>query len=146
MVKGHFSIFYKGLFFVKPVIYILQNALTQTPSSSENKGQLAGNLVQFPALYGSSFVRFLAFRLHFAPFCLSIWSPTRIFFNSKYPLLAPKTLLFNGYYAPFCYVFHGHKRFCLYKCCGCLCFSPCILHHFTLRLAPKRTPFSTKMH
>ena len=24
------------------------------------------------------------------------------FFNSKYPLLAPKTLLFNGNYAPFC--------------------------------------------
>jgi len=23
---------------------------------------------------------------------------------------------------------------------------PCILHHFTLRLAPKRTAFSTKMH
>ena len=24
--------------------------------------------------------------------------------------------------------------------------SPCVLHHFTLRFAPKRTPFSTKTH
>ena len=48
------------------------------------------------------------------------------FFNSKYPLLAPKTLLFNGYFAYFSHIFNDSKRFYLYHCSVSLCFLSCI--------------------
>jgi len=65
------------------------------------------------------------------------------FFNSNYPLLAPKIPLFNGYFALFSHVFHASKEFCLYHCNVFLCFSTCILLHFALHLAPKHLAFCT---
>ena len=52
-------------------------------------------------------VYFYAYYLHFAPFCLSILVAGSYFFNPNLPLLVPKTLLFNGYFALFSHVFHG---------------------------------------
>ena len=104
---------------------------------------------------------FLAYYLHFAPFCLSSLVANSLFFMPKYPLLAPKPPLFNGCFDPFSHVFHRSKGFCLYNCCGFLCFfvlhltafwaafitkTPCIKHQNGLRLASKRTPFSPKTH
>ena len=66
-----------------------------------------------------------------------------LFSTPKYPLLAPKIPLFNGCFALFSHVFHGTKRVCLYHFSGYLCFLSCILLHFALHLAPKRTAFST---
>jgi len=73
-----------------------------------------------------------------------VWLPTRIFATPNYPLLAPKTPPFNGYFALLAMFFMAPKGFVYTICSGYLCFSPCILHHFTLHFAPKRTPFSTK--
>ncbi len=42
--------------------------------------------------------------------------------------------------------FIAPKGFVYTICSGFLCFSSRILHHFTLHLAPKRTPFCTKTH
>ena len=42
--------------------------------------------------------------------------------------------------------FIARKGFVYTICGGYLCFSPRILHHFTLHLAPKRTAFSIKTH
>ena len=42
--------------------------------------------------------------------------------------------------------FHGSRRFYLYYYGGYLCFLHCILQHFTLRFAAKRTAFSGKLH
>jgi len=80
---------------------------------------------------------------------------------SKYALLAPKNLHFNGYLALFNHVFHVPKGVCLYHfnvflCLialhlapFCLAFStktPSILHQNALHLAPKRIAFSGKTH
>ena len=89
---------------------------------------------------------FSAYNLHLAPFCLSISLPTRIFFKPNYSLLAPKTMLFNGHFALFSHVCHGAKRFCLYNCCGCLCFSSRILQQIAPHLAAFYLAFSTKTH
>ena len=43
-----------------------------------------------------------------------------------YLLLAPKNLLFDGYFALISHVVHGSKRFCLYHCGVFLCFLSCI--------------------
>ena len=100
----------------------------------------------FSALPDSFSVRFLAYYLHFAPFCLSILVANSYFSTPKYPLFIPKILLFNDYFALSGHVFHGSKRGCLYNYCECLCFSPCVWQHFTLHLAPFYLAFSTKTH
>jgi len=82
--------------------------------------------------------------LHFAPLCLSSLVANSLFLTPNYPHLAPKNLLFNGHFALCGHVFSGFKRFYLYQSGGYLCFSPRFLHHFSLRLAPKRIAFSTK--
>ena len=51
--------------------------------------------------------------------------------------------LFNGYFALFGHVFHGSKRFCLYNCSGCLCFSFRIKQHLVPRFAPFYPAFSS---
>jgi len=81
------------------------------------------------------------------------WLPTRIFSTPNYPLLAPKTH-FLAVILPFLamcfmvrrgfvytlsvdiYAFHAALSTILH----------CVLHPFTLHLAPKCTAFSTKMH
>ena len=102
--------------------------------------------MQKPVLYVSYFVQFRVLRLHFAPFCLSIWLPVRSFFSPNQLLFAPKIPRINGYFALFSHIFNDSKRFYLYHCSVSLCFLSCIQRHFALRLASKRTPFSTKMH
>ena len=89
---------------------------------------------------------FLRKNLHFAPFCLSSLVANSCFSNSNFPLLAPKTLLFNRHFALLSHSFHGSKGFYLYHSSGYLCFSACVQRHFSLRFAPKRTPFSIKTH
>jgi len=72
-----------------------------------------------------------------------------LFITPNYPLFAPKKPLFNGYFAHFSHVFHGSKGFVYTIAVDIYAFrlafsikTHCILHHFTLRLAPKRTAFS----
>ena len=98
----------------------------------------------FPTFHLFRFVYFQENSLHFAPFCLSSLVGSSLFSTPNYPLLAPKNPLFNDYFAPLSHVFHGSKRFCIYHFSVYLCSSPRIKRHFALRLASKRTPFSTK--
>ena len=49
--------------------------------------------------------------LRFAPFCLSSLVANSLFFTSNFALLAPKTPLFNGYFALFGHVFMALKGF-----------------------------------
>ena len=83
--------------------------------------------------------------LRFAPFCLSSLLANSLFFKPNYALLAPKTPLFNSYFAFLNHAFHGSTWFCLYNCSGYLCFSPCISPHLALRLAAKYLAFCTKI-
>jgi len=53
-----------------------------------------------------AFSPFLRKHLHFAPFCISILVANSYFLSSNYALFAPKTLLFDGHFAPFSHVFH----------------------------------------
>ena len=69
-----------------------------------------------------------------------------VFHSPNNALLAPKTLLFNVYFALFSHVFYGSEWFCLYNCGEYLCLSTRIQQHFALRLAPKQLAFSTKTH
>ena len=87
-------------------------------------------------------------------FTFLVWLPTRIFSNPityfspppKTPLFRPKTPLVSSYFALFGPVFRGSKRFYLYNCCVFLCLLSLIQQHFAMRLAAKRTAFSTKTH
>ena len=79
-------------------------------------------------------------------FTFLVWLPTRIFFNSKNLLFAPKNPLFSGYFATFEPCFNGSRRFCLYHFSVFLCFSSCIQQHFALHLAPFYLVFSIKTH
>ena len=49
--------------------------------------------------------------LHFAPFCLSSLLANSLFLKPNYALLAPKTPLFNGYFALSSHVFMVIKGF-----------------------------------
>ena len=86
-------------------------------------------------------------------FAFLVWLPARIFKSPITRFLPPKShflatiLLFSVMF------FMLHKGFvytiAAYIYAFCFAFSgtlPCILHHFTLRLAPKRIAFSTKTH
>ena len=126
--------------------HILQNTYYLTLPSRRNKGLKAGNQLHFSVLPASLFCPFLKNHLHFAPFSLSSCPPTRNFFAPNYTLLAPKTILFNGYFAPFGHIFNGSKRFYLYHFRGYLCASTHIQHHFALHLAPFCLAFCTKTH
>ena len=97
----------------------------------------------FLVIHVFCFVHFQEKNLLFAPFSLSRLLACSYFFKPKYTHLAPKTTHFNSYFAPFSHVSYGFKRFCLCNCCGCLCFSSRILLHLSLRLAAKRTAFSS---
>ena len=90
----------------------------------------------FLAFHVFCFVCFQEQNLHFAPFCLSSLVANSYFFNSKYPLLAPKTLLFNGYFAFSSDVFHGFKRFCFIQLLW-------MFMLFVSHLAANRTTFSS---
>ena len=90
--------------------------------SSENSGWKVGKRPLFLPFRTFGIVNFCAQNLHFAPFCLSSLVESWWFFKPIFLFLAPKNLLFNDYFALFRHVFHGSKRFCLYNCCGCLCF------------------------
>ena len=131
---------------LKRLQYILQNTCRPSLYSSEKKTPEISKFTLFSALPDSFSVRFLAYYLHFAPFCLPILVANSYFSTPKYPLFIPKILLFNDYFALSGHVFHGSKRGCLYNCCECLCFSPCVWQHFTLHLAPFYLAFSTKTH
>ena len=84
--------------------------------------------------------------MHFAPYCLSRLVANSWFLKPNNPLLTPKNLLFNGYFALFSHVFHGSKRFCLYNWCGCLCFLSRILRQIAPHFAAFHLAFSTKTH
>ena len=66
-------------------------------------------------------------------------TPKTHFLTTISPLLAQFIMVFKGFiYAIVAYFYAFHLAFSTK--------THCILHHFTLRLAPKRTAFSTKMH
>ena len=103
----------------------------------------------FLAFHSFCFVCFEEQNLHFAPYCLSSLVAHPLFFAPNNPLLAPKKPLFNDNFALFSHVFIVRKVFvytiAVYFYAFHLAFSGilhCILHHFTLRFAPKRTAFS----
>jgi len=84
-------------------------------------------------------------------FAFLFWLPARIFYGSKTRFYPPKTYLFTAilsFLAIFLMVLRGIVYTIMpYFYAFCLAFSnilDCIMHHFTLRLAPKRTAFSTK--
>jgi len=73
------------------------------------------------------------------------------FFEPNTPLLDPKIPLFNGRFAFLAICFMVRKGFVYTIVVDIYAFrlafsgkKYCILHHFSLRLAPKRTAFSTK--
>ena len=107
---------------LKSLSFILQNR----PNFRSVLAKILVKKPLFPVFHALHFVCFQEKDLHLAPFCLSSLVANSYFFNSNYALLAPKTPLFNSYFAPFSHVFHGSKRFCLYHCSGYLCFSSCI--------------------
>ena len=86
-------------------------------------------------------------------FTFLVWLPTRLFKSPITRFLPPKShflttiLPFSTMYFM---VYEGFiYTIAAYVYAFCLAFSgtlPCILHHFTLRLAPKRIAFSTKTH
>ena len=90
---------------------ILQKHTQTSPLSSENKSHLAGIWPRFPVQHASSLVYFGENHLHLAPFSLPIWALVRHFFSPKNPLLAPKTPLFNGHFAPFGHVLMPRKDY-----------------------------------
>ena len=146
VIKNLLSIFCRCPSKVKLSIYILQNTSSSPTHSSKNKRSLAGKLPLFSILHIFCFVCFQGQNLRFAPFYLSSLVINSYFLNSNFPLLAPKNLLFNDYFALSGHEFHGSKRFCLYNCRGNFCFLPCIQQHFALRLAPKCLAFSGISH
>jgi len=81
------------------------------------------------------------------------------FFKPNNPLFTPKIQLFDDYFALFGHVSHGSmylmaREGFIYTIAADiyafrLAFSTilhCVLHHFTLHLAPKRTAFCIKTH
>ena len=79
-------------------------------------------------------------------FTFLVWSATH---NFSIPIIhfQLRKLHFLYMFCPFSVLFFsGSKRSCLSLLCVFLCFSSPILPHFTLRLAPKCTAFSTKIH
>ena len=105
---------------------ILQNTTRAPTPSSENIGRDAGKWPLFLAFYVFRFVRFKEQNLHFAPFSLSILAASSYFLGSQNSLLAPKNLLFHGYFVLFSYIFNGVARLCLYNHAVFLCFLPCV--------------------
>ena len=63
------------------------------------------------ALTVSFSVLFLAYYLHFAPFCLSSLDASSYFFMPQKLLLAPKTPHFDGCFALFAMFFMAQKGF-----------------------------------
>ena len=79
-------------------------------------------------------------------FAFLVWLPTLIFST---PIICFQTLKSHFLMAilpTLNHFFDGLRRFCLSLCSVYLCFSPCVQHQNALRLAPKYTAFSTKMH
>ena len=99
---------------VKCGVYILQNMYCPSSHSSENQGCWAVNLPLNADFQVSSIVHVRAFRRYLVPLYLSSWFSTRVFFDAKNLLLAPKMPFFNGSFALSGHVFHGSERFCLY--------------------------------
>ena len=81
------------------------------------------------------------------------WLPTHIFSTPNYPLLAPKTHFLAAILPFLAMYFMVQKGFVYTLSVDIYAFRTalstilhCVLHLFTLHLAPKRTAFSTKMH
>ena len=98
----------------------------------------------FLTLRAFRFVHFKTQGLHFAPFCLSSLVANSLFFTPKYTIFAPKTPLFDGYFALSSHVFHDSKTLYLYHHGGFLCLSSRIQQQIALHLAAKYLAFSTK--
>ena len=104
----------------------------------------------FPSSVLSVFVCETCILHHFA---FLVWLPARIFLSPITRFLPPKCHFLTTILPFSAMFFMVHKGFAYtitaYIYAFRLAFSGalrCILHHFTLHLAPKRTAFSTKMH
>ena len=86
-------------------------------------------------------------------FAFLFWLDARVFFKSNCPHFTTKTPFLTPVLPFSAMCFTALKGF-VYAIvvdvyAFCLAFSgisPCVLHHFALHLAPKRTAFSTKTH
>ena len=76
-------------------------------------------------------------------FAFLFWLPTHYFCSPKPHLQTPKPHFLTTILPFLAMYFMVRKGFVLYICGGCLCFLPCVQHHFTLRFAPFCTAFCT---
>ena len=98
----------------------------------------------------SSFEKSTCILYHFA---FLFWFNARVFSSPIAPILPLKTRFLTPI-LPFSTMFFMVLKGFIYAIAAnvyafCLAFSsilPCVLHHFALHLAPKRTAFSTKTH
>ena len=74
------------------------------------------------------------------------WSPPRIFSSPITRFLPLKTHFLTTISHLSAMFFIARKGYVYTICGGYLCFSPRILHHFTLHFAPKCLAFSAKTH
>ena len=138
---------------LKRLQYILQNTCRPSLYSSEKKAQKHANWHYFQPytfLFLSIFGHITCILHHFA---FLVWLPTRNFPTpiTRFLALKPHFLVANLPFLAMCFmVWKGFVyTIAVDVYAFCLVFSStlhCIYHHFTLRLAPKRTAFSGILH
>ena len=138
---------------LKSLQYILQNTYRLSLPSSEKKAQKRANRSYFQPntfLFLSVFLHITCVLHHLA---FLVWLSTRIFQPPNTHFLSLKSYFLTTILPFLGMCFMVLKGFVYTIAVDvyafCLVFSStlhCILHHFTLRLAPKRTAFSTKTH
>ena len=138
---------------LKSLQYILQNTCRLSLPSSEKKAQKHANRHYFqpnPILILSVFCHITCVLHHFA---FLVWLPTRIFQPPNTHFLSLKSYFLTTILSFSAMCFMVLKGFVYTIAVDVYAFHPafstilhCVLHHFTLRLAPKRTAFSIKTH
>ena len=138
---------------LKILQYFLQNICRLSLPSSEKRPQKHANrryFQPFPILFLSVFWHITCILHHFA---FLVWLPTHIFQPPNTHFLSLKSYFLTTIlpFPAMCFmVLKGFVyTIAVDVYAFCLVFSStlhCILHHFTLRLAPKRTAFSGILH
>ena len=153
-IRDHFfHLYLMADFQLNQLLIFLQNALYPPPLSCENNASKAANSCCFQSygfLFQSIFEKVSCILHHFT---FLFWVPARNFSTPNYPLFVPKTHFLTNIspFSAMCFI--AHKGFIYtivvyfyaFRLAFCIK-THCIQHHFTLRLAPKRTAFSIKTH